>query len=166
MYSWDYVLIILQVTLSFVASQQDLTYQLKIIFTDQPKYIVRGSEVHLTCVLTGGNQPHLTWISPLRTLPEKCRTENGGSTLIIPNYEESDNGQYICVASDGQRFANHVFTLNMNDHRTSTSTELTTMTTTTSTTMKTTIPTTATRKSLEYLELMLIFLIIGYYCIY
>ena len=36
---------------------------LQIVFTDQPNQITIGSEVHLTCVVGGGNDPHVTWIS-------------------------------------------------------------------------------------------------------
>lgn len=36
---------------------------------------------------------------------------NGGQTLVFTNYDVRDNGQYICVASDGHQFAHHIFTL-------------------------------------------------------
>ena len=45
-------------------------------------------------------------------LPLNSHITNGGRTLVITNYDVTDNGQYICVASDGQEFAHHIFTLN------------------------------------------------------
>ena len=36
---------------------------------------------------------------------------NNGQTLVIMNFKAADNGQYICVTSDGQQFAHHKFTL-------------------------------------------------------
>lgn len=35
---------------------------LQIVFTDQPSRIIIGSDVHLTCAVRGGNDPHTTWI--------------------------------------------------------------------------------------------------------
>ncbi|XP_022307008.1 uncharacterized protein LOC111113202 [Crassostrea virginica] len=113
---------------------------LQIVFTDQPNQITIGSEVHLTCVVGGGNDPHVTWISPTGLLPVNSLIANGGRTLLITNYDITDNGQYICIASDGQEFANHVFTLNA-QHSESHPTTMTSTTTTThpkTTTMTTT----------------------------
>jgi hypothetical protein len=49
---------------------------------------------------------------------------NNGQTLIIPNFDESDNGQYICVASDGQQFANHRFNVHLTAGPSTTATHL------------------------------------------
>ncbi|XP_062600823.1 uncharacterized protein LOC134262446 [Saccostrea cucullata] len=32
-------------------------------------------------------------------------------TLVIPNFTNSESGEYLCVASDGQQFVNHAFNL-------------------------------------------------------
>ncbi|XP_078327826.1 uncharacterized protein LOC111113211 isoform X2 [Crassostrea virginica] len=85
---------------------------LQIVFTDQPSRIIIGSEVHLTCAVRGGNDPHTTWIPATGLLPLNSHITNGGRTLVITNYDVTDNGQYICVASDGREFAHHIFTLN------------------------------------------------------
>nr|XP_022307006.1 uncharacterized protein LOC111113201 [Crassostrea virginica] len=121
---------------------------LQIIFTDQPNQITIGSEVHLTCVVSGGNDPHVTWISPTGLLPVNSHITNGGRTLLITNYDVTENGQYICVASDGQEFANHVFTLSAQHTETHpTATTSTTTTTSPTTTAPTTTTTSATTHS-------------------
>ncbi|XP_048750354.2 uncharacterized protein LOC125662216 [Ostrea edulis] len=87
---------------------------MQIVFTDEPTHITRGSEVHLTCLVTGGNDPHITWISPTGLLPLNAHMINDGRTLAFTNFDDSDNGQYICIASDGQQFANHIFNVRLN----------------------------------------------------
>ena len=72
---------------------------------------------------------------PTGLLPVNSHITNGGRTLLITNYDVTDNGQYICIASDGQEFANHVFTLSA--QHTDTHPTATTSTTTTTTTAST-----------------------------
>lgn len=38
---------------------------------------------------------------------------NEGKTLVITHFDVTNNGQYICVTSDGFQFAHHVFTVNL-----------------------------------------------------
>ncbi|XP_048749800.2 mucin-2-like [Ostrea edulis] len=87
--------------------------QLQIIFTDQTHNIQKGSEVRLTCVVSGGNNPNLTWISTKGQLPLNSVTENNGQTLVISGFDMMDNGQYLCVASDGLHFASHMFSVKL-----------------------------------------------------
>ncbi|XP_061190040.1 uncharacterized protein LOC133197871 [Saccostrea echinata] len=87
------------------------TDPLKIFYTDQPSYITKGSEVHLTCLVIGGTHPDITWIGPLGTLPIHSHTTNDDITLVIPNFDDSHSGQYICLVSDGSQFVNHIFNL-------------------------------------------------------
>lgn len=99
---------------------------LQIVFTDQPSHITVGSEVHLTCAISGGNNPHTTWISPTGLLPPNSHMTNQGKTLVITNYDVTNNGQYICVTSDGFQFAHHVFTVSLHTETTTTTTRSTT----------------------------------------
>ncbi|XP_062606392.1 peroxidasin homolog pxn-2-like [Saccostrea cucullata] len=95
----------------YLVSPIQTVNNLQIIFTDQTYHIEIGAEVRLTCVVIGGNNPHVTWISPKGQLPPNTMTEHNGQTLIISGFDTADIGQYICVASDGLQFANHVFTV-------------------------------------------------------
>uniref|UniRef100_A0A8W8P195 Ig-like domain-containing protein n=1 Tax=Magallana gigas TaxID=29159 RepID=A0A8W8P195_MAGGI len=72
------------------------------------------AEVHLTCVVSGGSSPHTTWISPTGLLPPNSHMTNEGKTLVITHFNVTNNGQYICVMSDGFQFAHHVFTVSLN----------------------------------------------------
>ncbi|XP_065925362.1 neuronal cell adhesion molecule [Magallana gigas] len=103
---------------------------LQIVFTDQPSQIMVGSEVHLTCVVSGGSSPHTTWISPTGLLPPNSHMTNEGKTLVITHFDVTNNGQYICVTSDGFQFAHHVFTVILNSGTTTTTTPTTTRSTT------------------------------------
>ncbi|XP_022309289.2 uncharacterized protein LOC111115009 [Crassostrea virginica] len=100
------VLVVAMTSKAFVFSTP-----LQIVFTDQPKHISIGSEVHLTCAVSGGSDPHTNWISATGLLPLNSHITNNGQTLVIMNFKAADNGQYICVTSDGQQFAHHKFTL-------------------------------------------------------
>lgn len=51
---------------------------------------------------------------------------NQGKTLVITNYDVTNNGQYICVTSDGFQFAHHVFTVSLHTETTTTTTRSTT----------------------------------------
>nr|XP_011433709.2 basement membrane-specific heparan sulfate proteoglycan core protein-like [Crassostrea gigas] len=108
----------------------DLSYAgpLQIVFTDQPSHITVGSEVHLTCVVSGGSSPHTTWISPTGLLPPNSHMINEGKTLVITHFDVTNNGQYICVTSDGFQFAHHVFTVNLHPATVTTTTLSTTTT--------------------------------------
>lgn len=79
-------------------------------FNRQP---IVGNCLHLSRVVLLIEKQNFIFFSWKATglLPLNSHITNNGQTLVIMNFKAADNGQYICVTSDGQQFAHYKFTL-------------------------------------------------------
>ena len=76
------------------------------MFTKQPNSsgsITRaeGSDVVLTCEVSGAQNLAYKWKRVTESLPSSARSSNGGRNLTIYNIKKHDEGQYFCEVSNG-----------------------------------------------------------------
>ncbi|XP_043223787.1 fibroblast growth factor receptor-like 1 [Amphibalanus amphitrite] len=70
-----------------------------------------GSRHRLTCTTSGYPEPQVKWYKSGHAVLKSVRVQIHGPTLVFTQLVPSDDGVYICVASNVFGSANHSFTL-------------------------------------------------------
>ncbi|XP_020560207.1 neural cell adhesion molecule L1-like protein isoform X3 [Oryzias latipes] len=73
------------------------------------KVLMKGEELQLECITAGLPTPDVTWMKMGEKLPDQAKLSNFNKTLTVSAVEETDQGRYMCKASNSAGETVHYF---------------------------------------------------------
>uniref|UniRef100_A0A3P9HBB8 Cell adhesion molecule L1-like b n=1 Tax=Oryzias latipes TaxID=8090 RepID=A0A3P9HBB8_ORYLA len=73
------------------------------------KVLMKGEELQLECITAGLPTPDVTWMKMGEKLPDQAELSNFNKTLTVSAVEETDQGRYMCKASNSAGETVHYF---------------------------------------------------------